>query len=205
MPADNNAEQIAEWNGVMGQQWAGMQRETDAVVAPFGNAALHRAAPRPGERVIDIGCGCGDTSIEIARRVGERGTVLGVGAETVRAMAQAYGCRPADIQAAIGPAIGPDHYEVGQDVLEQVRYCFGDDSAGLIHEYAGQPHFDLWAANKLILQQAGVEQVEAAGLCTACHPDDWYSHRAQKGKTGRFGVLMALAENSSRHTPIDVE
>jgi len=78
MPADNNAEQIAEWNGVMGQQWAEKQRETDAVVAPFGNAALNRAAPQPGERVIDIGCGCGDTSIEITRRVGERGTVLGV-------------------------------------------------------------------------------------------------------------------------------
>ena len=92
MPADSNAEQIADWNGVMGQQWAGMQRETDAVVAPFGNAALHRAAPRPGERVIDIGCGCGDTSIEIARRVGERGTVLGVDvSQPMLAVARAQG------------------------------------------------------------------------------------------------------------------
>jgi len=92
MPADSNAEQIADWNGVMGQQWAGMQRETDAVVAPFGNAALHRAAPRPGERVIDIGCGCGDTSIEIARRVGGRGTVLGVDvSQPMLAVARAQG------------------------------------------------------------------------------------------------------------------
>ena len=136
---------------------------------------------------------------------GWQGTVKRAAAQAIKTMQAAYGSKPGDILAAIGPAIGPDHYEVGQDVLDQVRYCFGDDSAGLIHEYAGRPHFDLWAANKLILQQAGVEQVEVAGLCTACHPDDWYSHRAQKGKTGRFGVLMALAENSSRHTPIDVE
>jgi SAM-dependent methyltransferase len=78
MPADSNSEQIAEWNGAMGQQWAEKQRETDAVVAPFGRAALNKAAPQSGERVIDIGCGCGDTSIEIAGTVGERGAVLGV-------------------------------------------------------------------------------------------------------------------------------
>jgi SAM-dependent methyltransferase len=78
MPADNNSEQIAEWNGAMGQLWAEKQREIDVVVAPFGKAALEKAAPRPGVRVIDIGCGCGDTSIEIAGIIGERGTVLGV-------------------------------------------------------------------------------------------------------------------------------
>ncbi len=70
-----NAEQIAEWNGVLGQRWVEMQREIDAIVVPFGEAALKAAAPQPGERVIDIGCGCGDTSIELARRIGETGTV----------------------------------------------------------------------------------------------------------------------------------
>jgi SAM-dependent methyltransferase len=73
-----NAEQIAEWNGSLGQRWVDRQREIDAIVVPFGEAALKVAAPRPGERVIDIGCGCGDTSIELARRVGTAGTVLGV-------------------------------------------------------------------------------------------------------------------------------
>jgi hypothetical protein len=38
----------------------------------------------------------------------------------------------------------------------------------------------------------GVEQIQISGLCTACHLDDWYSHRAEKGKTGRFGALLAL-------------
>jgi SAM-dependent methyltransferase len=77
MPADNS-EQIAEWNGALGQRWVAMQQDTDRVVAPFGDAALKAAAPRPGERVIDIGCGCGGTSIEIARIVGAAGSVLGI-------------------------------------------------------------------------------------------------------------------------------
>jgi SAM-dependent methyltransferase len=77
MPIDN-AEQIAEWNGALGQRWVSMQQEIDRIVVPFGNAALKAAAPQPGERVIDIGCGCGDTSIEIARIVGAAGAVLGI-------------------------------------------------------------------------------------------------------------------------------
>jgi len=76
-PADNS-EQIAEWNGALGQRWVEKQRDIDHIVVPFGNAALKAAAPQPGDRVIDIGCGCGDTSIAIARIVGETGTVLGV-------------------------------------------------------------------------------------------------------------------------------
>jgi SAM-dependent methyltransferase len=77
MPADNS-EQIAEWNGALGQRWVAMQQEIDRIVAPFGDAALKAAAPQPGERVIDIGCGCGDTSMEIARIVGATGSVLGI-------------------------------------------------------------------------------------------------------------------------------
>ena len=74
----DNAEQIAEWNGPQGQRWAELQREIDGIVVPFGAAALALAAPQPGERVLDVGCGCGDTSIEIAQRVGSTGRVLGV-------------------------------------------------------------------------------------------------------------------------------
>ncbi len=74
----DNSEQIAEWNGALGQRWVAMQQEIDRIVVPFGEVALKAAAPQPGECVIDIGCGCGDTSIEIARIVGAAGAVLGI-------------------------------------------------------------------------------------------------------------------------------
>ena len=76
--AADNSEQIAEWNGALGERWVAMRQDIDRFVVPFGDAALKAAAPQPGERVIDVGCGCGDTSIELARRVGAAGAVLGI-------------------------------------------------------------------------------------------------------------------------------
>jgi copper oxidase (laccase) domain-containing protein len=110
-------------------------------------------------------------------------------------MQSAFGSQPRDILAAIGPAIGPDHYEVGPNVIEQVNYSFGKEAKKLLPDHNGRFHFDLWAANKFDLEQAGVGQVQVAGLCTACNPSDWYSHRAQKGRTGRFGALVAVAQD----------
>jgi SAM-dependent methyltransferase len=74
----DNSEQIAEWNGVLGQRWVAMRQEVERVVVPFGAAALKAAAPQLGEHAIDIGCGCGETTIEIARLVGPAGSVLGI-------------------------------------------------------------------------------------------------------------------------------
>jgi SAM-dependent methyltransferase len=77
MPTDNS-DQIAEWNGALGQRWAQGRADIDGIVVPFGDAALRTAAPQRAEHVIDVGCGCGDTSIELGRRVGPQGSVLGV-------------------------------------------------------------------------------------------------------------------------------
>jgi len=123
---------------------------------------------------------------------GWMGTVRGTARFAVEAMQKRYGSRPADILAAIGPSIGPDHYEVGPDVALQVKQSFGNDASGLLSLSTGSMKFDLWAANRLLLEQAGVGQVEVAGLCTACATEDWYSHRAEKGRTGRFGAIIAL-------------
>lgn len=123
---------------------------------------------------------------------GWQGTVRGVAAATLEAMHRRYGTQARDVRAAVGPAIGPDHYEVGADVAEQVRAAFGARADSLLETHGARFHLDLWGANRLQLEGAGVAQVEVAGLCTACHLEDWYSHRAEKGKTGRFGALIAL-------------
>lgn len=124
---------------------------------------------------------------------GWQGTVRRAASQAVKAMRAAYGCQPDDIQAAIGPAIGPDHYEVGADVVDRVRASFGERAKDLLQGNGQGVHFDLWAANRLDLEEAGVGQVQVAGLCTACHREDWFSHRAFKGRTGRFGALIALS------------
>jgi hypothetical protein len=123
---------------------------------------------------------------------GWMGTVRGTVRYAVEAMQARFGSKPADILAGIGPSIGPDHYEIGPDVAAQVRQAFGQSASGLLQEHSGAIHFDLWAANRLVLEQAGVEQIELSGLCTACHLEDWYSHRAERGRTGRFGAIIAL-------------
>ncbi|KAF0107931.1 MAG: hypothetical protein FD146_1229 [Anaerolineaceae bacterium] len=120
------------------------------------------------------------------------GTVRGTARAAVESMHARFGSDPADVLAAIGPSIGPDHYAVGADVVTQVRQAFGQDAAGLLTSRDGQAYFDLWTANRLLLERAGVRQVETSGLCTACALDDWYSHRAEKGRTGRFGAMIGL-------------
>jgi len=123
---------------------------------------------------------------------GWRGAVQKVVAKAVEAMQAEYGSHPADLVACIGPAICTDHYEVGSDVVEEVRAAFGKNAMSLLPTINGSTHFDLVGANCLSLQQAGVHQIESADLCTASNTEDWFSHRASGGRTGRFGVLLAL-------------
>ena len=75
---DRNADQIAYWNGPNGQRWTDRQAEQDVLLAPVTKALIDRAAPRAGERIIDVGCGCGGTSMALASRVAPTGFVLGV-------------------------------------------------------------------------------------------------------------------------------
>jgi YfiH family protein len=124
---------------------------------------------------------------------GWRGTVQGVGANVVRTMAESYGCRPGDIQAGIGPSIGPDHFQVGEEVVQALQDYFGTVD-GLVRRDPsdGTAYVNLWEANRLDLERAGVGQIEVAGICTFTHVDEFFSHRAEKGRTGRFGAVMVL-------------
>ncbi|QWG15573.1 class I SAM-dependent methyltransferase [Bradyrhizobium sediminis] len=73
-----NADQIAYWNGPAGQRWTDRQAAQDVVLAPVSEILIDRAKVRAGERIIDIGCGCGATTIALAQRTGPTGHVLGI-------------------------------------------------------------------------------------------------------------------------------
>jgi SAM-dependent methyltransferase len=75
---DQNADQIAYWNGPGGQRWADRQEVQDILLAPVADILIDRAKPETGERVIDVGCGSGATTVALARKVGPTGYVFGV-------------------------------------------------------------------------------------------------------------------------------
>jgi polyphenol oxidase len=124
---------------------------------------------------------------------GWRGTLQRVAAVTVDQMSEHYGSQPADLLVGIGPAISVENYEIGPDVVAEVRAAFGDQAERLLPQFGEATHFDLAAANRLVLQQAGVTHIEDAQVCTFANQQDWFSHRGSGGQTGRFGALLALA------------
>ncbi len=120
------------------------------------------------------------------------GTVRKAASQAIARMQAAFGSCPAEILAGIGPSIGPDHYPVGPEVVQQVRQAFGAEADQHLVPRNGEMCFDLWSANSSLLRGMGVESIELAGVCTACHPEDWYSHRGDRGRTGRIGAAMSL-------------
>lgn len=76
--AEKNAYQITDWNGQSGERWVANQARLDAMVRVFGHAAIEAATPMPGERVLDVGCGAGASTLALAAHVGAGGQVLGV-------------------------------------------------------------------------------------------------------------------------------
>jgi YfiH family protein len=123
---------------------------------------------------------------------GWMGTMRGVVKAAVEGMQSHYGSEPRNIIAGIGPSIGVDHYEVGADVISQFQEKYNHDADQVLQTRNGSTYLDLWTANAIQLRDAGVEQIQISGQCTACNLENWFSHRAEKGKTGRFGALMAL-------------
>jgi purine-nucleoside/S-methyl-5'-thioadenosine phosphorylase / adenosine deaminase len=122
---------------------------------------------------------------------GWRGVAREVVLATVTALTQQFGTRPQDLWAGVGPAIGPRHYEVGADVVQAVRRTLplGTEIA---RKHDQRWYLDLPGAVGAQLHSLGVGHVDLSGLHTASHTDEWYSHRAENGRTGRFGVLVML-------------
>ena len=126
---------------------------------------------------------------------GWRGTVKKIAAKTVEVIMSRYNSDPARILVGIGPGIGPCCYEVDERVSSLFTKSFSSGEQ-LITERNGKQYLDLWEANRKQLLEAGIraENIEVAGLCTSCQNQLLFSHRKDKGKTGRFGALIGIKE-----------
>lgn len=111
---------------------------------------------------------------------GWKGLLAGI----VEAGARALGDH--ELTAAIGPAIGPCCYEVGEEVAAPYRERFGDD-------VMCERKLDLWTSAERALRAAGVDRVHRVDRCTACEPEAFFSHRRDHGVTGRQGVIAYVA------------
>lgn len=122
---------------------------------------------------------------------GWRGTVAEMAGKTVTAMKDTFGCEPENLIAVIGPSIGPECFEVGDEVAEEFADVFGAET--IQRQYGIRPHVDLQKANRLSMIRAGMnpDRIIVSGLCTKCHSDLLFSHRATAGKRGgNAGFLM---------------
>lgn len=120
-----------------------------------------------------------------AVHAGWRGLATGVVNAAVAAFAD-----PATVRAAVGPAIGPDHYEVGEEVVDAMIEVAG--RATLANSVDGRFRLDLAGTAARLLRALGVREVEAAGLCTACESKRFYSHRRDGPATGRQALIAAM-------------
>jgi polyphenol oxidase len=121
----------------------------------------------------------GDEPALAVLHVGWRGLLAGIVENGVGALGDG------PLAAATGPGIGPCCYEVGPEVAEPFAERFGP-------EVVADRKLDLWRATEQALNEAGVSDVERTDLCTFCHPELFFSHRRDRGITGRQGVIAAV-------------
>ncbi len=118
---------------------------------------------------------------------GWRGTADGMPTAALEAVCRLAGCAPDAVRVAIGPAIRGCCYEVGEDVAERFP-------AEAVRTTSGRPRLDLPIATALVLRAAGVreESLTDTGACTSCEPNLYFSHRRDRGRTGRHWGVAAL-------------
>jgi len=130
-----------------------------------------------------------------AVHAGWRGTVKKIVSKTIRRMKEEFNSAPSDILVGIGPSISAERYEVGEEVIEQVKEVF-DGGAGLLKEgkAPGKAYFDLWECNKRQALEEGVpeSQIEIAGVCTFSNPRLFFSARKLGPVSGRFAAGIML-------------
>lgn len=130
-----------------------------------------------------------DGRVVASIHAGWRGVVGNIAAKTVRAMREA--AASATLVAAIGPCISRDHFEVGEEVAAEFTR---QDLQSAIHTQPGsKPHIDLQAAVTLQLERAGVTAVDTHELCTFRDREEFFSHRRDRGLTGRMAAVIQPA------------
>ncbi len=120
---------------------------------------------------------------------GWRGLAAGILQATVRAMRERLGEPDTRLIAYLGPAIGPDHFEVGGDVLQAMTSGLEGSAAAFVSAGTGKYRADLFALGRMALAAAGVDAVFGGGVCTVCDPQRFYSHRRDR-VTGRHAALV---------------
>lgn len=124
-----------------------------------------------------------------AAHAGWRGTVARIGVLTLRAMSDAYGTQPEDVQCIIGPSIGPEAFEVGEEVYDAFAEAgFPMNDIAFHHSETQKWHIDLWRANAWQLIQEGIptQSIHVSGLCTYSNPSRFFSARRLGINSGRI-------------------
>ncbi len=141
---------------------------------------------------------------------GWRGTVSSIGPITVRRMREEFGTDPKDLKAAVGPSIGKCCYEVDDVVADRVRALAGISSEQVLFpKENGRYQLDLWELNRQLLVGAGIPQTQitVSGVCTCCHSDLLFSHRATGGRRGGLAAFLkilpeeGLSDQRGRRSP----
>ena len=139
-----------------------------------------------------------DKKVVAAIHAGWRGTVQQIVSRTVRLMVEEFGADPSLMQAGIAPSIGPEAFEVGEEVVDAFREA-GADFSFIMKRNAltGKAHIDLWEANRLQLLEAGIPaaQIEVSGICTYTHHEDFFSARRLGINSGRILSGIFLINN----------
>ncbi len=143
-----------------------------------------------------------------AVHAGWRGTALGIAARCVEAMTRDFGTDPADLQAAIGPCIGPCCFETGPEVRAAMLDALGEEAERFIRPALRSCHSerseesvppsqekyypDLKRLNALWLRRAGVTTVDVSKDCTRCQPQRFWSHRVTGQARGSLAAVIML-------------
>lgn len=123
---------------------------------------------------------------------GWRGTVARILEKSLKEMHRLFGTKGEDLYVGIGPSVSTESYEVGEEVVEEVRQSFRSSDDLLTPTQNKKAKLDLWKANTIQLQEFGVplKQIEVSNLCTVKHNSHFFS--ARKGDKGRFAAGIVL-------------